>query len=193
MLKVWSLFALCFAAQHFSHLSCPSSVQTHTPQSIAGHTDISVSHLNSLRPFVAETCDGHETFDEIFPYLTLFWWINVSFNISAGELLRKPELPKSLELHRAKFPNSLSPTHDLGNHGKGFLTCSSGHFCSYESLLSSWTQDKWPQNPSELPSLEIMTGAGYSWCSCCQWPGSWFHIKDCVVACPSFSWKIKRH
>lgn len=116
----------------------------------------------------------------VFQYLS--WWI-----------AEEARAAKSLELHRAKSLDSLCAIHDLGNHGKSFPTCSSGHFCSYESLLSSWTQDKWPQNTSELPSLELMTGAGCSWCSCCQWPASWFHIKDCVVACPSFSWKIKRY
>lgn len=92
--------------------------------------------------------------------------------------------------YRLKFPVSLCPIQDPGNRGKGFHMCSSAHFCSYESLLGSWTQDKWLQNTSELPSLELMTGAGCSWCSCCQWPGSCFHTKECVIASLSFSWKI---
>lgn len=178
----------------YSTLQPPQLLQL-TPEYCRAHWYFSLS-LKLSQAFCGWACDGHETFGEILPYLTsspVFWWTNVSFNISAGELLRKPELPKSLELHRAKSLDSLCPIHDLGNHGKSFPTCSSGHFCSYEGLLSSWTQDKWPQNTSELPSLELMTGAGCSWCSCCQWPVSWFHIKDCIVARPSFSWKIKRH
>lgn len=64
--------------------------------------------------------------------------------------------------HRVKFPDLLCP---WKFQGKDFHTCSSGHFCFIRGSSESMDLRR---ATSKLSSLVFMTGAGCSWCCCCQ-------------------------